>query len=165
MERHAVTIDEALELARRHGVRVALSDNNLFLEADTAPPADVVAPLKADKPTIVGELRLRHALERQRREEVERRDITRWINNHFIASPPGRCVHCWGGSRANDRFVLIFVGSDRADVHASCHQTWLAERQATARRALGLEARPLIAIGQPSSSTTVRDDALMSKEI
>jgi hypothetical protein len=153
MERHAVTVDETLELARRHGVRVALNDNNLSLEADTAPPAEVIAAFKAAKSAIVGELRLRQALDRQRREEVERRDITRWINKHFISSPPGRCIHCGGGPRANDRFVLIFVGSDRADVHASCHQTWLNERQAAARRALGLEADSAAGIAVPPSST------------
>ena len=146
-----MTVDEALELARRHGVRVTLYDNSLSLEADVAPPAGVVAALKAAKSAIVGELRLRNALDRQRREEVELRDITRWINNHFISSPPGRCIHCGGGPRANDRFVLIFVGSDRADVHASCHQTWLAERQAEARKALGLEALPAVRIMEPSS--------------
>jgi hypothetical protein len=139
MECPTVIVDEALELARRHGVRVALSDNSLSLEADMAPPADVVAALRSLKPAIVGELRLRQALERQRREEVERRDITRWINAHFTTSPPNICVHCRGGPRANDRFAIIFVGSDRAGVHASCHQTWLAERQAEARKALGID--------------------------
>jgi hypothetical protein len=148
-----MTVDEALELAQRHGVRVALNDNNLALEADVAPPADIVAALKAAKSVIVGELRLRQALERQRREEVVRRDITRWINNHFISSPPGRCIHCGGGPRANDRFVLIFVGSDRADIHASCHQKWLAERQAAARKALGLETDSAAGIAAAPSST------------
>jgi hypothetical protein len=137
-----MTVDEALELARRHGVRVALNDNNLFLQADAAPPADVVAALKASKSAIVGELRVRQAQERQRREEVERRDITRWINSHFTSSPPGRCVQCGNGLRANDRFVVIFVGSDRGEVHASCHSAWLAEREAEACKALGLEVPP-----------------------
>jgi hypothetical protein len=153
MERRAVTVDEALELARRHGVRVALNDNSLSLEADMAPPAEVVAAFKADKSAILGELRLRQALERQRREEVERRDITRWINNHFISSPPGRCIHCGGGPRANDRFVLIFVGSDRADVHAACHPLWLAERERAARSALGLETDSMAGIPAPPNST------------
>jgi hypothetical protein len=148
-----MTADEALELARRHGVRVALSDNNLSLEADMAPPADVVAALNATKSAIVGELRLRQALDRQRREEVERREITRWINSHFSSSPPGCCIHCSAGPRTNDRFVIIFVGSDRADVHASCHQTWLAGRQAEARKALGLEADSATGFAASPSST------------
>jgi hypothetical protein len=148
-----VTVDDALKLARDYGVRVTLDGDDLSLEADRAPPADLVAALKTAKSVIVGELRLRQALDRQRREEVERRDITRWINNHFISSPPGRCIHCGGGPRANDRFVLIFVGSDRADVHASCHQTWLAERQAAAREALGLETDSAAGIAAAPSST------------
>jgi hypothetical protein len=148
-----VTLDDALKLARDYGVRVTLDGDDLSLEADMAPPADLVAALKAAKSVIVGELRLRQALERQRREEVERRDITRWINNHFISSPPGRCIHCGGDPRANDRFVLIFVGSDRADVHAACHPLWLAERERAARSALGLEVDSAAGIAVPPSST------------
>jgi hypothetical protein len=148
-----VTVDEALALAQSYGVKVTVDGNDLALEADIVPPADVIAALKATKPAIVGELRLRQALERQRREEVERREITRWINNHFSSSPPGRCIHCDGGPPGNDRFVLIFVGSDRADVHAACHQTWLVERQAEARKALGLAADSAAGIAAPPSST------------
>ena len=52
----------------------------------------------------------------------ERRAIVMWINNHFKPSAP------WPlrpmrrrQSRVGDPFVAIFVGEDRADVHASCH--------------------------------------------
>ena len=35
--------------------------------------------------------------------------VQRWINDHFIASPPGVCAHCGGGERAGDPFVIMFV--------------------------------------------------------
>jgi hypothetical protein len=38
--------------------------------------------------------------------------------------------------RAGDPFVTIFVGDDRADVHASCHPKWFARQETEARAAL-----------------------------
>ena len=35
------------------------------------------------------------------------------------SSPPGVCVHCREGTRADDPFVLLFVASDRADLKDS----------------------------------------------
>ena len=35
--------------------------------------------------------------------------------------------------------MLVFVGEDRADLHASCHPAWVAEQEAEARVALGIE--------------------------
>jgi hypothetical protein len=65
--------------------------------------------------------------------------VQRWINDHFIASPPGVCAHCGGGERAGDPFVIMFVHHDRADVHSSCHAAWRAEREAEAVAALDLK--------------------------
>jgi hypothetical protein len=73
------------------------------------------------------------------REAEQRSLITQWINNHFTSSPAGVCAHCCDGPRSDDPFVLLFVGNDRGEVHASCHQTWLTERQAEARIALGMD--------------------------
>ena len=64
--------------------------------------------------------------------------VQRWINDHFTPSPPGVCAHCRAGMRADDPFVLLFVASDRADVHSSCHAAWWAEREAEAIAALDL---------------------------
>ena len=47
-----------------------------------------------------------------------------------------------GGPRSKDPFVVLFVGDNRSDLHASCHAAWLAEREAEACKALGLEPRP-----------------------
>jgi hypothetical protein len=39
-------------------------------------------------------------------------------------------------------------------VHSSCHSTWLAEREAEARKALGLEAHSAGGNADPSNSRT-----------
>jgi hypothetical protein len=123
-----MTVEEALELARRHGVNVMLEGDSLHLEADAAPPNGLLAILSRGKWDIVAALRLREA--------EERRSITQWVNDHFASSPPGVCAHCGEGLRPDDPFVLLFVGNDRGEVHASCHSAWLAGREAEARRAL-----------------------------
>jgi hypothetical protein len=128
-----VTVDEALTLARSHGVEVRLNavGNGLHLEADAPPPPGVLALLGRGKWDIVAALRTRKADERRR--------VVQWINDHFASSPADICAHCGGGPRPEDPFVLLFVGSDRGEVHASCHSAWLADREAEACKALGLE--------------------------
>ena len=69
----------------------------------------------------------------------ERRAIVRWVNDHFRSCLLGVCAHCGRGSREDDPFVTLFVGEDRADLHASCHPAWVAEQEAGARVALGIE--------------------------
>lgn len=130
-----MTVDEALDLARSHGVEVRLSTagNGLHLEARAEPPPHLLAILGRGKWDIVAVLR--------QREAEERRRITQWVADNFTSSSAGVCAHCGGGPRPNDPFVLLFVGSDRADVHSSCHSAWRAEREAEARKALGAGIR------------------------
>ena len=89
-----MTVEEALELARRHGVNVVLEGDSLRLEADAPPPHGLLAILGRGKWDIVAALRLREA--------EERRSIVQWVNNHFASSPPGVCVHCGDGPRSED---------------------------------------------------------------
>ena len=140
-----MTVEEALELARWHGVKVVLEGDGLYLEAEAAPPPGLLAILGRGKWDIVAALRLREAEERRR--------IVQWINDHFTSSPAGVCADCGDGPRSEDPFVLLFVGNDRGEVHASCHQAWLAEREAEARKALGLEVHSQGRIEKMSSST------------
>ena len=133
-----MTVTEALELARSQGVEVTLDGDDLVLEAQAAPAPGLLAILGRGKWDIVAALRLREAEERRR--------IVQWVNDHFAASPPGVCAHCGDGLRSEDPLVLLFVGNDRGEVHASCHSTWLAKREAEACRALGL--------GESSRSST-----------
>jgi hypothetical protein len=123
-----VTVTEALQLARSQGVEVTLDGDDLVLKAEAAPPPGLLAILGRGKWDIVAALR--------QREAEERRLIAQWINNHFTSSPAGVCAHCGEGARADDAFVLLFVGADRGEVHSSCHSTWLAEREAAACEAL-----------------------------
>jgi hypothetical protein len=134
VEASAVTVTEALELARSQGVEVTLDGDDLVLEAQAAPAPGLLAILGRGKWDIVAALRLREAEERRR--------IVQWVNDHFAASPPGVCAHCGDGPRSEDPLVLLFVGSDRGEVHASCHPAWLAAREAEARGALGLGIDP-----------------------
>jgi hypothetical protein len=131
VEASAVTVTEALELARSQGVEVTLDGDELVLEAEVAPPPGLLAILGRGKWDIVAALRLREA--------EERRSIVQWVNDHFASSPPGVCAYCGDGPRSEDLFVLLFVGNDRGEVHASCHPAWLAQREAEARRALRLD--------------------------
>ena len=129
-----MTVEEALELARRHGVNVMLDGDSLHLEADAPPSNGLLAILGRGKWDIVAALRLREAEERRR--------IVQWVNNHFASSPPGVCAYCGDGPRSEDPFVLLFVGNDRGEVHASCHSAWIARQEAQARSALGLGIGP-----------------------
>jgi hypothetical protein len=65
--------------------------------------------------------------------------VQRWINDHFVPSSPGVCAHCGERPRPDVPFVLLFVGSDHADVHSSCHAAWRVEREGEAVAALGLK--------------------------
>ena len=123
-----MTVDEALALARSHGVKITLEGNELQLEADAPPPPGVLAILGRGKWDIIAALR--------QREAEERRRIVQWINDNFTSSPADICAHCGGGPRSEDPFVLLFVGNDRGEVHGSCHAAWIAERESEARRAL-----------------------------
>ena len=129
-----MTVEEALELAKRHGVNVMLDGDGLHLEADAPPPNGLLAILGRGKWDIVAALRLRQVEESRR--------VTQWVADNFTASPAGVCAHCGDGQRSDDRFVLLFVGNDRGDVHASCHAAWQAEWRRKAMTALGFEVRP-----------------------
>jgi hypothetical protein len=146
LERPAVTVDDALKLARDCGIRVRLEANDLALEADAPPPPSVLAIIGRGRWDIVAALR--------QREAEERRRIVQWVADNFTSSRAGLCAHCGDGERAEDPFVLLFVGADRGQVHSSCHSTWLAEREAEARRALGFEAYLAVGNTEPSTSRT-----------
>jgi hypothetical protein len=144
------TVDDVLRVAKSAGVTVLVEGYDLVLEHEADPPPNLVTMLRHYKPELVSALRMRQADHRSL--------ITQWINNHFTSSPAGVCAHCGGGPRPDDPFVLLFVGGDRGDVHASCHPAWLAEREAEARKALGLEPRTGGDAGS-SSSVTVHNAA------
>jgi hypothetical protein len=131
MDRQAVTGEEALELARRNGVKVHLDGDELVLEADAEPLPGLLTILGRGKSDIV------HAL--RQREAEERRWIVQWINANFSSSSPDFCRHCRRGLKPGDAFVRLYCGDDSGVVHQSCWQAWQAAGDAQARRALGLD--------------------------
>jgi hypothetical protein len=118
---------DVIRIARASGAKLSVDGRSLVLEAVSPPPQEMFDDLRAHKPEILELL------------GQERRAIVMWINNRFKSSAPGRCAQCGDGSRVGDPFVAIFVGEDRADLHASCHAAWVAEQEAEARVALGIE--------------------------
>ena len=127
MDRSDMSVAEALKAARAVGIHVEIDGASIVLEAEQAPPAQIFDTLRAHKPEILELL------------QAERRAVLRHIADHFQSSPLGQCAHCGGERRADDPFVTIFVGEDRADIHASCHPAWIAEQEANARVALGID--------------------------
>jgi hypothetical protein len=69
------------------------------------------------KPEFINALRMR---------QIEQRSlIAHWTHDHCISSSSGvRPLR--DGPRPDDPCVLLFAGSDRGEVHASCHPLWLA---------------------------------------
>ena len=118
---------DLVRIARAAGAKLSVDDGSLVLEADNRPPQEVFDGLRAHKPEILELLR------------EERRAIVMWINDHFKSSATGRAPYAASTDAWAIRSCAIFVGEDRADIHASCHPAWLAEQKAEARVALGIE--------------------------
>ena len=118
---------DVIRIARAAGAKLVVDGASLVLEAESPPPPQVFDMLRAHNPEILELL------------QAERRAVLRHIADHFQSSPLGQCAHCGGDRRADDPFATIFVGEDRADIHASCHPAWVAELEAEARVALGIE--------------------------
>lgn len=123
----AVSVAEALKLARRFDVRLDVNGDNVTFEAPDAPISyAILDALRIRKSEVVAQLR------------DERRLVVRWIVDNFRSSPLGVCTHCGGGSRLDDPFVVVFAGDDRADVHGRCYPMWVEEQEERARVALAL---------------------------
>ena len=129
-----MTVEATLGLARSYGVEVRLNaaQDGLRLEFDEDPPQALVNVLRRAKWDIVAALR-QHEIERRRPL------IARWINDHFVSTPPDICRHCGEGAREDDVFVRLNCGDDSGDVHASCQPAWREAEEARAGTALGLD--------------------------
>ena len=129
LDRVAAAVFAADELRpARICFRLKVDGDDLTYEVSEDPAAySIIDILRPHKDKIIELLR------------GERRAVVRWINDHFQSSPVGQCVLCGSNGRENDPFVAIFVGENRADAHASCYPAWIAEQEAKARFALGIE--------------------------
>jgi hypothetical protein len=118
--------DKALELAERNGVGVRLSatGDGLALEAEAAPPSEVIEVLREAKPEIVLALR--------------RQAVVRWVNEGFVSSPPEVCAAgCGRPGLPLAPLIPVFVGEDKAWFHERCYRLWFERRCEEAARALG----------------------------
>ena len=73
---------KALMAARAAGIRLEIDGDSIVLEANDAPPTQVLDMLRAHKPEIFDIIR------------AERRAIVRYVNDNFQFSPLGQCAHC-----------------------------------------------------------------------
>jgi hypothetical protein len=128
-----MTIDETIELARSYGVEISLNEagDGVDLEVEADPPPALMNILKRAKWGIIDALR-QHEIDRRRPL------LTRWISDHFVATPPNICRHCGEGERESDIFVRLYCGDDSGDVHTSCQPAWRKAEESRACAALGL---------------------------
>jgi hypothetical protein len=122
------TADKAIKLAERHGVVIRLNatGDGLALEAEAAPPSDLVEVLREAKAEIVAALR--------------RQAVVQWVNDRFAPSPPDVCAAgCGRPGLPLAPLIPVFVGEDQAWFHEPCYKQWLEKRYGEA--ALSLEDR------------------------
>lgn len=126
-----MTAADIIPIARRSSYILLADGDDLDVDAPASASPVIIDLLRRFKPEILELLR------------AERCAIVRYVADHFQSSPLGQCAHCGGGIRQHDPFVALFVGDDRADIHASCHPGSIADQEAKARVAHGIETPTL----------------------
>ena len=109
--------DKAIKLAERHGVGVRLkaTGDGLALEAEAAPPSDLIEVLREAKAEIVAALR--------------RQAVVQWVNERFVSSLPDVCAAgCGKPGLPLAPLIPVFVGEDQAWFHERCYRQWLERR-------------------------------------
>jgi hypothetical protein len=76
--------------------------------------------------------------------------ISKWVRDRIVAWPPTNCFHCKLPIVVGQRWTIVGDGDCSARFHEACHRAWLEEREAAARRALGLAT-----IKQSSTQETI----------
>jgi len=150
-----------MKAARDAGIRIAIDGDALTLDADVAPPADVLHLLSRHKAGVVALLRIGSdgwsgedwlAFFDERagiaefdgglpRASAEARAfaccVAEWLKRNPARSPPGRCLGCGGDGHAPD--ALMPFGTEptgHAWLHSRCWEAWHASRKAEAVSAL-----------------------------
>ena len=145
----------ALKAARAVGVRLGIDGGALTLEADAAPPPDVLDLLTRHKTGVILLLRVGHdgwSGEDWRtffderagiaefdgglpREQAEARAfaccVAEWLNRNPVRSPPDRCLRCGEAEQGHDPLLPLGTESTgHAWLHSRCWSGWHAARQA-----------------------------------
>ena len=118
--------DKATKLAEQHGVggRLNATGEGLALEAEPAPPSDLIEVLREAKAEIVVALR--------------RQAVVQSVNDRFVSSPPNVCAAgCGKPGLPLAPVIPVFVGEDEAWFHERCYRQWLERRCEEAARELG----------------------------
>jgi hypothetical protein len=151
----------ALREARTAGIEVRVEGDDLALEAQAQPPAEILERLARYKPEIVALLRpgrdgwsaedwQAYFDERAgiaefdgglSRPEAETRAfqccIVEWLNRNFGRSPPGRCLACGDGNLPHDALLPFGIEpTGHVWLHSRCWPAWHTGRKAEAVAAL-----------------------------
>jgi hypothetical protein len=124
--------EEILAMARASGVDVALTAAGDGLELLSAgePPPEIVAVLKGAKTEIISRL------------QMERRMINHWVADTLIDWPQDSCLKCRKRILVGQDWIDVTNGDARARFHRECEPVWRAEREALARKTIGLFPQP-----------------------
>ena len=122
-----MTAPEILALAKARGVTIRLDGDELEITADREPDPDLLAALAGSKAKILARL------------QTERGRINRWIADRLIAWPLTSCLHCLKPIVVGQQSIIVGNGEVTARFHQDCHSEWLAQQEARARLALGLD--------------------------
>lgn len=152
---------DALKLARAAGVRIGIDGDTLTLDADIAPPSEVIDLLSRHKARVIALLRhggdglsgedwRAYFDERagiaefdggMQRDQAEARAfaccVAEWLNRNPVRSPPGRCLSCGDAEHSQD--PLLPFGTEptgHAWLHSRCWPALHASRKAEAVAAL-----------------------------
>ena len=123
-----MTAEEILAVAKTNGVDVAVTASGDGLELLSAgdPPPDIVALLKDAKTEIISRL------------QMERRMINHWVADTLIDWPQDSCLQCRERILVGQAWIDVTNGDARARFHRDCEPVWRAEREALARKTIGL---------------------------
>jgi hypothetical protein len=135
MEGADMSAVHALKLARSAGIRIGIDGDALILDADTAPPSDVLELLVLRKAQVIALLRTgrdgwsgddwrtffyeRAGICRVRGRLASARSqarafaccVAEWLNRNPARSPPGRCLGCGEAEHGQD--PLLPFGTER----------------------------------------------------
>lgn len=153
-----MTGEEVLALAASHGVRVALALEDLHLEADHEPPAEVVDALRDHKEAVVAELSKiaagaggwcrifdDHVATVTRARSLPRLEAERvayeivlveFLNRTYPNTASDRCAHCGGSATPDATLLPIGWGARHTWLHSDCWAAWRERRRKAAAEAL-----------------------------